>query len=453
VGLFDGVLARGRVRDAVSDRAWLQAMLDVEAALARAQALVGLLPAEHAEAVARACRADAFDLAGIGEAAAASGNPVVPMVRALREALPGQAADAVHKGATSQDVLDSAAMLVAHRALGPLLEDLAAAAAAAAGLAAKHRSTLMAGRTLLQQALPVTFGLKAAGWLVGLDEAAARLEELRRTRLAAQLGGAAGTLAALGQSGVEVLGVLAGELGLAEPVLPWHTVRTRVAELAGALGAAAGVAGKVARDVTLLAQTEVAEVRERGPAGRGGSSTLPHKRNPVAAVAAVACAEQAPGLVATLLAAMVQEHERAAGAWHAEWRPLTELLRTTGSAAAWLRDCLERLEVDPERMRRNLDASGGLLLAERVTTALVPGLGRLAAQDLVQQASAEALAAGRPLAAVLRDRPEVGDLLDHGEVERLLDPTGYLGSAEAFVERALRSRRATTPSGTREEEP
>jgi 3-carboxy-cis,cis-muconate cycloisomerase len=442
------VLARGRVRDAVSDRAWLQAMLDVEAALARAQARAGLIPAEQAEAVARACRADAFDLAAIGEAAAASGNPVVPLVRALAEALPGAAADAVHKGATSQDVLDSAAMLVAHRALGPLLDDLAAAAAAAAGLAATHRGTVMAGRTLLQQALPVTFGLKAAGWLVGLDEAAARLEELRRTRLAVQLGGAAGTLAALGRAGVDVLGLLAGELGLAEPVLPWHTVRTRVAELAGALGAAAGVAGKVARDVTLLAQTEVAEVRERGLAGRGGSSTLPHKRNPVAAVAALACAEQAPGLVATLLAAMVQEHERAAGAWHAEWRPLTDLLRATGSAAAWLRDCLERLEVDPERMRRNLDATGGLLLAERVTAALAPRLGRTAAQDLVQQASAEALDAGRPLAAVLRDRPGVGDLLTPDQVERLLDPTGYLGSAEAFVDRALRARRPAGPPRT-----
>ncbi len=449
-GLFDAVLARGRVREAVSDRAWLQAMLDVEAALARAQARVGLLPAEHAEAVTRACRADAFDLGAIGAAAAASGNPVVPLVRALTAALPGPAAGAVHNGATSQDVLDSAAMLVAHRALGPLLADLEAAATAAAGLAEAHRGTIMAGRTLLQQALPVTFGLKAAGWLVGLDEAAQRLTELRRTRLAVQLGGAAGTLASLGPAGGEVLAALADELGLAEPVLPWHTVRTRVAELAGALGTAAGVAGKVARDVTLLAQTEVAEVRERGLAGRGGSSTLPHKRNPVAAVAALACAEQAPGLVATLLGAMVQEHERAAGAWHAEWRPLGDLLRATGSAAAWLRDCLERLEVDPERMRHNLDATGGLLLAERVTTALAPDLGRLAAHELVQQACAESLATGRPLAAVLHHRPEVRDLLDQGEIEHLLDPAGYLGSADAFIERALRARRSAPPSGTQE---
>jgi 3-carboxy-cis,cis-muconate cycloisomerase len=439
MGLFDGVLASGRVRQAVDDRAWLQAMLDVEAGLARAQARAGLLPADHAEAIARACRADAFDLAALGRDAASGGNPVIPLVRALSRAVPGPAGAAVHTGATSQDILDSAAMLVAHRALGPLLDDLAGAATAAADLAAAHRDTALAGRTLLQQALPVTFGFKAAGWLVALDEAAARLGEVRRTRLAVQLGGAVGTLASLGDAGTEVLSGLARELGLAEPVLPWHTVRTRVAELAGALGTADGVAGKVARDLILLAQTEVAEVREGGPAGRGGSSTLPHKRNPVAAVAALASAEQAPGLVATLLAAMVQEHERAAGAWHAEWRPFTDLLRATGSAAAWLRDCLEHLEVDADAMRRNLDLTGGLLLAERVAVALVPSLGRLDAHELVQRASAEAVASRRPLAQVLSEQPKVTDLLDQEEIERLLDPAGYLGSTQAFIDRALRA--------------
>ena len=253
----------------------------------------------------------------------------MPLVRALGEAVAGPAAAHVHRGATSQDVLDSAAMLVAHRALGPLLADLRAAAAAAAALAEAHRETPMAGRTLLQQALPMTFGLKAATWLVGLDEAGERLATVRSERLAVQLGGAAGTLAALGGDGIAVLGLLARELGLAEPVLPWHTTRTRPAELAGALGVAAGAIAKVATDVVLLAQTEVGEVRE-GVAGRGGSSTLPHKRNPVAATCARACAMRAPGLVATLLGAMAHEHERAAGAWHAEWRPLADLLTATG---------------------------------------------------------------------------------------------------------------------------
>jgi 3-carboxy-cis,cis-muconate cycloisomerase len=427
VSLFDAVLARGPVREAVDDRAWLQAMLDVEAALARAQAAAGLFPAEQAEAIAAACHADDYDVAAIAAQAAAVGNPAAPLVRALTANVPSPAAGQVHRGATSQDVVDSAAMLVARRALGALLDDLGAAAGAAARLAGEHRGTVMAGRTLLQQAVPVTFGLKAAEWLVGLDESGTRLAEVHRTRLAAQLGGAAGTLASLGDAGIDVLERFARELGLAEPTLPWHTTRTRVAELAGALGEVCGAVAKVARDVTLLAQTEVGEVREGGDAGRGGSSTMPHKRNPVAAISALACARQAPGLVATLLAAMEHEHERAAGAWHAEWRPLTELLRSTGSAVAWLRDCLEHLEVDPQRMRANLD---GALLAERVARALAPALGRDGADELVRAALAE----GRSL------QDAAGEHLPAGEVDRLLDPATYLGATDALIDRALAAR-------------
>jgi 3-carboxy-cis,cis-muconate cycloisomerase len=437
-GLFGGVLARGAVADAVSDRAWLQAMLDFEAALARAEAGAGLMSADDAEAIAAACDAGAFDVDELGRAAAASASPVVALVRALTGAVAGEAAGQVHRGATTQDVIDTAAMLVAHRALGPLLDDLAGAARAAAGLAVTHRDTVMAGRTLLQQALPVTFGVKAAGWMTGLDEAAARLLEVRRTRLAVQLGGAAGTLASLGDSGIDVLGRLARELGLAEPVLPWHTTRTRPAEVAGALGECAGVIAKIARDVTLLAQTEVAEVHEDVP-GRGGSSTLPHKRNPVAAVSALAGALRAPGLVATLLQAMAHEHERAAGAWQAEWRPLGELLVAVGSAAAWLRDCLEHLVVDREQMRRNLDITRGALLAERVTTALQPAIGRGRAHELVKDAVGAALHDGRAVADALLECDAVRDHLSAEELERLLDPSGYLGSASQLIDRALRA--------------
>ena len=347
-GLFDGVLARGAVGAEVDDRAWLQAMLDVEAALARAQG------SAHAAEIAGCAQSELFDVGRLGADGALSANPVVPLVDALRDRVGAEAAHDVHRGATSQDILDSAAMLVAQRALGPLLDDLGGAADAAAGMAERHRDTAMAGRTLLQQAVPTTFGLKAAGWMTALDEAVARLDAVRRERLAVQLGGAAGTLAALGATGPDVLAALARELRLAEPVLPWHSDRTRIAELAGALGEACGAAGKPAGDVVLLAQDEVGEVREGGDPGRGGSSAMPHKRNPVAAVSALACARQAPGLVATLLASMVGEHERAAGAWQAEWRPLTELLRITGSAAAWTRDCLEHLEIDAERMAANL---------------------------------------------------------------------------------------------------
>jgi 3-carboxy-cis,cis-muconate cycloisomerase len=418
MGLFDGVLARGGARAAVGDEAWLQALLDVEAALARAQAAAGVIPAEHAEAIAAACRGERYDIAALGEEAADVGNPAAPLVRALRAEVGGEAAADVHRGATSQDIVDSAAMLVARRALEPVLDDLRGAADAAARLAAEHRATVMAGRTLMQQAVPMTFGLKAAGWLVALDESTERLHIVRDTRLAAQLGGAAGTLAALGDGALSVLAAFARELGLAEPLVPWHTNRTRIAELAAALGEACGAVAKVAGDVVLLSQTEVGEAREGGD--RGGSSTMPHKRNPVAAISALAGARQAPGLVATLLAAMEHEHERAAGAWHAEWAPLRALLIATGSAAAWLRDCLSNLEVDPERMRANLDDA---LLAERVAAAI----GRPKGDDLVR----DALAAGRPLAVVARE--QLGD----DEAARALDPATYLGAAEALIDRAL----------------
>jgi 3-carboxy-cis,cis-muconate cycloisomerase len=442
-GLFDGVLARGPVLEAVSDHAWLGAMLDVEAALARANALAGLISTESAEAIGRACRADDYDLAALGREAAAAGNPVVPLVAAIRRLVGGTAADAVHLGATSQDVLDTAGSLVARSALDLLLSDLGGASGAAAALADGHRGTLMAGRTLLQQALPITFGLKAAGWMAGLDAAMARLEEVSEARLAVQLGGAAGTLAALDGHGLKVLAHLAEELGLAEPALAWHTERTRVAELAGALGEAAGAVGKPARDVILLAQTEVGEVREGTP-GRGGSSTLPHKQNPVAAVSALACAIRAPGLVSTLLVAMVQEHERAAGAWHAEWFPLRELLISVGSAAAWLRDCLEHLRVDRERMRANLDRDGGLMLSERVVAALVPAIGREDATTVVSRATETVQTSGRPFADVLSEDPIAGPHLEADQIADLLDPAGYLGSTDLLIDRALIAHRDGT---------
>jgi 3-carboxy-cis,cis-muconate cycloisomerase len=381
-GLFDPLFTTGAVAEAVSDRAWLAAMLAFEAALARAQAKLGLVPAEAAEAIAAACAPERFDVAGLARASAATGTPVVPLLAALREALPPDAARHVHKGATSQDVVDSAAMLVARRALGPILADLDTLASACARLAEAHRATPMAGRTLLQQAVPTTFGLKAAGWLVGLDESRRRLAEVRDRRLAVQLGGAAGTLAALDR-GVDVLDAVADGLGLGRPVLPWHTIRVRVGELAGALGVVAGVLGKIALDLTLLAQTEVGEVAEPAAPGRGGSSAMPHKRNPIGAVLAAACARRAPALVASLLGSMAQEHERAAGAWHAEWEPLGDLLRVVAGAAGRLREALDGLEVDADRMLANVDA------------ALDPGADLGAAGELVDRALANHRQTGR----------------------------------------------------------
>jgi 3-carboxy-cis,cis-muconate cycloisomerase len=439
--LFDPVLAHGRVRAVTGDRAWLQAMLDVEVALAAAAADRGVIDREDAEAIAAACDASAFDTVEIGAAATAAGNPVVPLVRALTAAVDGGAAAHVHRGATSQDVLDTAAMLVARQALDVIIDDLAATADATAELARTHRDLPMAGRTLLQQAVPTTFGCRAAGWMTGLDAVVAQLRAVR-SGLPAQLGGAAGTLASLDEAGPDVAVAFANRLDLVAPVMPWHTIRTPIAGLAGALGSAAGVCAKVGRDITLLAQTEVGEVSE-GVEGRGRSSTMPHKRNPVAAVAVVAAAMTVPGLVATLLAAMSHEHERAAGAWHAEWRPCTELLRATGSAAAWLRDSVGNLRVHADRMRANLELTGGLLQAERVTAALTDALGRLAAHDLVATAADRAHAGGTDLLSQLTGDRVITDVCPVDELRRLLDPAGATGNATVLVDRALAHHDAT----------
>ncbi|HVV12864.1 adenylosuccinate lyase family protein [Amycolatopsis sp.] len=431
--LFDPVLAAGAVRGEVSDAAWLRALLDVEAALAGAEADAGLIPREHADRIAEAAREGYFDAAEIGAKSVGIGNPAAPLVRELTAKVGGDAARYVHFGATSQDVMDSAAMLVAKRALEPLLEEVEACADLAARFAREHASTVQAGRTLLQQALPVTFGFTAAGWLSGLDAAA---ERLGATRLSAQLGGATGTLASLGEQGPAVLAAFSRRLELAEPVLPWHTERSRIAELAGALGELSGVIAGIGRTIVLLAQTEVAELAEVAE-GSGGSSTMPHKRNPVAAVAAQAAAQQAPGLVGTLLGAMAHEHQRAAGSWHAEWRPFTELFRSTGSAAYWLRTSFERLQVYPDQMRHNLDVTRGALLSERVTTELAKETGRLAAHDAVTECTKRALAGEGELADLLAEDPLVGKQLSRARIAALLDPAEYLGSASVFVERAL----------------
>jgi 3-carboxy-cis,cis-muconate cycloisomerase len=447
-GLFDGVFSRGAA--ATGDHAWLRAMLDTEAALARALERAGLAPAGAGAAVTAAASAAAaatgpFDLGALGRQAAQSGNPVPGLVAALRKAVPPGAADTVHRGATSQDIIDTAAMLLARDALEAMAVDLAAAAGGCAGLAEAHRDTLMAGRTLLQQAVPVTFGLVAAGWLTALDEASEGIARVRAERLAVQFGGAAGTLASLGDDGPAVARLLAGELGLALPVLPWHTDRSRIVEVAAACAGVSAALAKIARDVTLLAQSEVGEVREGGGPGgerRGGSSAMPHKQNPVAAIAILGCTRRVPGLAATLIAAAEQEHQRAAGAWHAEWEPFADLLRVTGSAAAWAADLTGGLVVDPARMRANLDATRGLPLAERVAGLLAPALGRAAAHDLVARASAHAVAVGGTLREALLGVPELAGWMDGAgitgaQVEAALDPAGYLGSAGAFTDGAL----------------
>ena len=347
--LLGSLYARGATAAQVRDEALLQAMLDVEVALARACAAEQLIAPEAAEAIAAASVADRFDAPALARETAKHATPVVGLVAALRAAVGERYAGDVHLGATSQDIVDTALMLIAARALVPLLGDVHAAADAAAALADAHRRTPMVGRTLLQQALGITFGLRAAAWLSGLDAARSRLKEIREAELAVQMGGP------VGARPPAIARAVAAELGLAEPALPWQAIRVRPAALAAGLGTLAGVLSKIARDVTLLAQQEVAEASEGADGERGGSTAMAHKHNPVAAVSVLACTKRVPGLVASILAAMEQEHERAAGAWQAEWGVHLELLGLVGSAAAWSRELLENLIVDPERMRANLD--------------------------------------------------------------------------------------------------
>jgi len=420
--VFERIFVPEEFRDAVSDRAWLTALLDVEAALARAEVRAGVIPAAAAAAIVDACDADRFDAVEVAEAGRAAGNPVEPLARALADAAGDEAGRYVHWGATSQDILDTAAMLVARNVLGLLLESTKAVAADCARLADTHRSTVLAGRTLLTQAVPTTFGSKAAGWLVAILEARRGLARIRAGGLAVQLGGAVGTLASLEGHGLEVLRRLAEELGLQEPLVPWHTNRVRIAELGSALAVAAGSLAKVGLDVALLGQTEVGEVRSTGG---GASSTMPQKQNPVGSVLAIACARQVSAHASTLVEALPQEHERGLGGWHAEWPALSAALAFTGGAAAGARRALEELEVDPERMRANLDE---LAMSERASYLLAERLGRRGAYEAV----AEAASSGRPLAEAL-------DLEPAG-----LEPSSYLGSADEFIERALNAYREET---------
>ncbi|MDS1271241.1 3-carboxy-cis,cis-muconate cycloisomerase [Lipingzhangella sp. LS1_29] len=455
-GLFGPLFARGSAAAEIDDNAWIVAMVQAEAALARTHARLGTIPAAEAEVIDRACVAEHLDPAELARHSTTGGNPVIPLVHRLREILTewghGSAASLVHLGATSQDIVDTAMMLVARRACAAIRSELAELTHQLATLAAAHRTTPMVGRTLLQQALPTTFGAVVASWLHGLDSSGHRLEQVASQRLAVQLGGAVGTLSAFDAPGPQMLTVYAAELGLTAPDLPWHTERSRIAELAAALGGIAGSVGTVARDVTLLAQTELGELSEHGDGTTGGSSTMPHKHNPIAAVTALACAQQTPGIVSTLFNTMVQEHQRAAGAWHAEWMPVRELLSRTGSAVTWLRTCVERLRVNESNMRANLDRLGGVLLAERVSADLAGDLGRERAHELVRTACTTVTE--RPdtdLVAELHTRVEGIRSRDH--LARLLDPTDYLGSAGAFTDRALATHRAAGSAGSNEHIP
>ncbi|HEX9892282.1 MAG TPA: 3-carboxy-cis,cis-muconate cycloisomerase [Gemmatimonadales bacterium] len=441
--LFGPTFTTDVMADAVSDRAWVQAMLDVEAALAAAEERAGVIPAGTATMIAAGCSSDRYDIGALGRAAAEAGNPVIPLVKALTRAVPAEASGWVHWGATSQDILDTAMVLLVRRGLNLLLSDLDAIAAACARLSHEHRQTVMLGRTFLQPAVPITFGLKVAGWLVATLDARRRLAELRASGLAVQLGGAAGTLASLGADGPRVVRLMAEELALAEPVVPWHSARGRIAEVGAALGVTCGVMGKIARDVALLMQAEVGEVAEPTAPGRGGSSSMPHKQNPVAAMAVEAGVRRAHALVGVLLGAMLQEHERAVGGWHAEWETVGELFRLSAGAVVRVRDVVDRLHVDPVRMRANLDATHGLPLSEHLALLLARLMGRGEARALVERAIQRCRTSGRHLRDELLADPTVTTHLTAAELDEALDPARYLGATQVFIDRALALYRST----------
>ncbi len=443
--LFDAYFTSAPMRAVFSDRGRLQGMLDFEAALARVEARVGLIPQAAVAPISSACVAERFDVAALAQAIASAGNSAIPLVKALGRQIAAADAEAeryLHLGATSQDAMDSGLVLQLRAAVALFETGLAQLAEALAEQAERHADSVLPGRTWLQHATPVTLGMKLAGLLGAVTRQRQRLAELKPRLLVLQFGGAAGTLAALGEQALPVAEALAGELDLLLPEQPWHTQRDRLAEFASWLGLLAGTLGKLGRDLSLLMQTDVGEAFEPAAPGKGGSSTMPHKRNPVGAAVLIGAATRAPGLVATMLAAMPQEHERSLGLWHAEWETLPELCCLVSGALQQALIVVSGLEVDAARMRENLELTRGLVLAEAVSIALAKRIGRDAAHRLVEQCCHRAIAERRHLRDVLGDTAEIVGQFSCAELDELLDPAAYLGQARRWIESAVAEHRA-----------
>ncbi|AZC16807.1 MULTISPECIES: 3-carboxy-cis,cis-muconate cycloisomerase [Pseudomonas] len=438
--LFDAYFTARPMRRVFCDQGRIQAMLDFEAALARAEARVGLIPASAVAPIEAACQAELYDLQALGEAIVTAGNPAIPLVKALGRQVAANACEAerhVHLGATSQDVMDTGLVLQLRSALDLLEHDLERLGQCLVAQAERYADLPLAGRTWLQHATPVTLGMKIAGWLGAVTRSRERLQQLKPRLLVLQFGGASGTLAALGEQALPVARALAEELRLGLPEQPWHTQRDRLVEFASTLGLLAGSLGKLGRDISLLMQTEAAEVFEPAAAGKGGSSTMPHKRNPVGSAVLISAATRVPGLLATLFCAMPQEHERSLGLWHAEWETLPEICCLVSGALHQALSLAEGLEVDRQRMAHNLQLTQGLVLAEAVSMALAQRLGRETAHHLLEQCCKRAVAEQRHLRGVLGEDPQVSAELSALELDRLLDPAHYLGQAKTWVERAV----------------
>jgi 3-carboxy-cis,cis-muconate cycloisomerase len=432
------------MRDIFSEQSRIQRMLDFEAALARAQAQVGLIPVAAADAIAKNCASSQIDFVALARDAESAGNLAIPLVKQLTALVANdntEAAKFVHWGATSQDVIDSGLVLQLRDALDLIERGLAELTRALVTQIKQHRNTLMVGRTLLQHALPITFGLKAAGWLDAITRHRQRVRELRPRILVLQFGGAAGTLAALGSQGSAIAMALAQELNLALPAMPWHGQRDRVAEVATVCGLLVGTLGKIARDVSLSMQIEVGELAEPSAPGRGGSSTMPHKRNPIGCAAALSAAIRVPGLVSTMLSAMPQEHERGLGGWQAEWETLPEIFKLTSGALNDMTVVIAGLEVNADRMAANLNQSNGLIMAEAVTMTLAAHLGKHEAHRIVEHACNKAIKESRHLREILAEEPLIQTRISAVELEKLMDPSHYLGATQQFIDRVLAAAR------------
>jgi 3-carboxy-cis,cis-muconate cycloisomerase len=434
--LIDSLVTTPALAELFSDESVLKAMLDFESALARAEARTGVIPNSAADIITALAKPGSFDAAALSIAAFRAGTPAIPLVKALTEQVRKtnpEAARFVHWGATSQDVVDSAMSLLLKRAEPILIADLLRIEKALAGLSDQHKHSVMLGRTLLQPAPPVTFGLKAAGWLGPVRRGRRRLQHGFRNAAVLQFGGATGTLAALGDRGIAVLEALSVELGFKNSSgAPWHTQRDQLATLVCACGVLTGSLGKMARDIVLLMQNEVGEASEPGGEGRGGSSTMPHKRNPTACSLTLTAANRVPGLVSSFLSAMLQEHERGVGGWQGEWPVVATVIQSTGVATSSMAEVAEGLSVDAEKMRRNIENTNGLIFAERAMMLLGAKLGRDVAHKILDGAARKSVNESRNLSAVLAEIPEVNAQLSGDELKQLETPEQYLGSAEAF---------------------
>jgi len=438
--LLDPLFTTDRMREIFSDASRLQRMLDFEAALARALARAGVAPQSCVAPIESQCHSKLFSHDALARAGALAGNLAIPLVQELTALVAksdGKAAGFVHLGATSQDVIDTGTVLQLRDAFDDTQERLAELSATLQRLTSAHRKTLLAGRTWLQQASPITLGLKFAGWLDAIERHRARFAETRTRAEVLQFGGAVGTLAALGNDGSRVAELLASELKLTLSGIPWHAQRDRFAEVATTHGLLAGTLGKIARDISLMSQTEIGELAEPAAPGRGASSTLPHKRNPIGCSVILSAAIRVPPLVSTMLAAMVQEHERGLGGWQAEWETLPEICMLTAGALSHLIQILDGLEIHQDAMARNLNSTRGLLMAEAVSMALAKHIGKMPAHQLVERASHQAIDSGKSFRDVLAAEKEISKYLSANDIDNLLDPKNYTGAAQAMIDRVL----------------